>query len=75
MPHIAPYSLVPWLVTNCRHFVSQLTLYVLLFPPASAFFRRSRTLAAQPARSSCGLRVSARASGATSLEMTLPEPI
>ena len=57
MPHIAPYSLVPWLVANWRHFVSQLTLYVLLFPlPSACCLRRSRTLAAQPGRSSCGLR-------------------
>src|SRR4029078_6146936 len=62
-PQLPPYSRVPWLVTNCRHFVSQLTLYVLLFPLGfGVFLRCSRTLAAHPSRSSCGLRDHAQAS-------------
>ena len=78
MPHIAPYPFVPPLAANWRRFVSRfVTFYVPLFPEALALARAQRSFirAAQPGLSSCGARVSASAPGATSYEITLPEPI
>jgi hypothetical protein len=76
MPHIGRYSPRASLLASRHIIVTQFTLYVPLFPESFGFrLRRSRIFAAQPGRSSCGLRDSASASGATSFEITLPEPM